>query len=133
MTVLVSVAATLAAVIHVVIFYMESVAWLRPSVWKRFGLTSQDEAKATAKLAYNQGFYNLFLAIGALLGTILYGTGVTGAGFGIALFSLGSMLAASVILITTGRGFIRAAVFQGLLPLIAVILLLLSLSEVGLA
>ena len=47
---------------------MESLTWTRPATWKRFGLASQADAETTKPLAYNQGFYNLFLAIGAFIG-----------------------------------------------------------------
>ncbi|MFC4225074.1 DUF1304 domain-containing protein [Lysinibacter cavernae] len=131
MTVLVTISATLAAVLHVLIFYMESIAWQKPSVWKRFGLSTQEEADTTAKLAYNQGFYNLFLAVGAIIGAILYGTGMTEAGFVLAIFSVSCMLAASIVLVISGKKYIRAAITQGLFPLITVVLLLLSVSGLG--
>ena len=54
--------AALAALLHVYIFVMESVLWTRPSIWKRFGLKSQEDAETIAPMALNQGFYNLFLA-----------------------------------------------------------------------
>ncbi|WGD36678.1 DUF1304 domain-containing protein [Lysinibacter sp. HNR] len=131
MIVLVTIATTLAAVLHILIFYMESIAWLRPSVWRRFGLESQEEAQTTQKLAYNQGFYNLFLAIGALLGAILYGSGANSIGLTLTFFSLGSMVAAAIVLITTGKRFIRSAAIQGALPLLALILLIINLSGTG--
>ena len=34
----------LAAVIHVYIFYLESIAWSKPRTWKTFGLRSQEDA-----------------------------------------------------------------------------------------
>jgi hypothetical protein len=71
----------LAGVLHVYIFVLESAWWTRPKTWKRFGLTSQAEAETTRPLAYNQGFYNLFLAVGASLGLFFYfGAGRHGAG-----------------------------------------------------
>jgi len=69
-----SVFVLLAAVIHVIIFVMESVLWSRPATWRRFGLRSQDDADTTKSMAFNQGFYNLFLAIGAALGIVLLGS-----------------------------------------------------------
>ena len=60
--------AALAALLHVYIFVMESVQWSQPRIWKRFGVPDQQTADATKPMAYNQGFYNLFLAIGAGLG-----------------------------------------------------------------
>jgi putative membrane protein len=117
----------IAAVLHVYIFFMESIAWRTPPIWKRFGLANQADADTTATLAYNQGFYNLFLAIGAALGVILYWTDARPAGLALVLLSAGSMLAASVVLLTSGPGRLRAAAVQGTMPLLGVIFFLLAL------
>jgi len=122
-----SVFAVLAAVLHVAIFRFESIAWSTPAVWKRFGVTSQADADVVRPMAYNQGFYNLFLGIGAALGVVLLATGVTEAGFAIALFATGSMLAAATVLILSNGRLARAAVTQGTFPLLAVLFLLLAL------
>ena len=122
MIVLATVVATLAAALHIGIFVMESVGWSRPAVWKRFRVASQEAADTTRPLAYNQGFYNLFLAIGAIVGLVLYGVGMHQAGLALILFTLACMLAAAVVLVTTGRGYVRAALVQGILPLIALVL-----------
>jgi len=117
----------LAALLHVYIWWMESVAWRRPAVWRRFGLASQADADTTAPLAYNQGFYNLFLAVGALIGAVLYWTASQAAGFALAVFAAGSMVAAAGVLLSTGRERLRAAATQGTLPLLGVLFFLLSL------
>ncbi|WP_284293880.1 DUF1304 domain-containing protein [Luteimicrobium album] len=117
----------LAALLHVYIWWMESVAWRRPAVWRRFGLASQADADTTAPLAYNQGFYNLFLAAGAVVGVALYWTTSEPAGFALAVFSAGSMVAAAAVLLSTGRERLRAAATQGTLPLLGVLFFLLSL------
>jgi putative membrane protein len=119
--------AVLAAVLHVVIFRLESIEWSKPAVWKRFGVASQSDADVVRPMAYNQGFYNLFLGIGALLGAALLLTPAALAGYGIALFATGSMLAAATVLILSNRRLARAAITQGALPLLAVLFLLLAL------
>jgi putative membrane protein len=126
MTILVTIAATLSAAIHVLIFYWESLAWTRPAVWKRFGIASAEDAETTRVFAYNQGFYNLFLAIGALVGSILYGLGATDAGFALGLFSVSCMFAAAVVLVASGPGRLRAAAVQGFFPLITIVLYIVS-------
>jgi putative membrane protein len=125
--VIATVFAVLAAVLHVVIFRLESIAWSTPAVWKRFGVASQADADVVRPMAYNQGFYNLFLGVGALLGAILLWTPVAQAGFGVALFATGSMLAAASVLILSNPKLARAAITQGTFPLLAVLFLLLSL------
>lgn len=126
MIVLATVVVTLAAALHIGIFVMESVAWTRPSVWKRFGVTDQAAADTTRPMAYNQGFYNLFLAIGAIIGLILLGIGLHAAGLALIYFTMASMLAASIVIVTTGRGYLRPAIIQGVLPLIGIVLMLFS-------
>lgn len=120
--------AGLAALLHVYIFVLESVRWSHPSVWRIFGLTSQEAADTTKPMAYNQGFYNLFLAIGAALGVVLWAVNGVGdvAGRTLLLFSLGSMLAAALVLVTSGRKYLRPATVQGTLPLIGFVLTLLA-------
>ncbi|MGC0368534.1 MULTISPECIES: DUF1304 domain-containing protein [unclassified Microbacterium] len=120
--------AGLAALLHVYIFVLESVRWSHPSVWRIFGLTSQEAADTTKPMAYNQGFYNLFLAIGAAVGVVLWAVNGVGdvAGRTLLLFSLGSMLAAALVLITSGRKYLRPATIQGTLPLIGFVLTLLA-------
>ena len=105
---------------------MESISWTRPSIWKRFGVADQQSADITKPLAYNQGFYNLFLAIGAILGLIFYGIGMHAAGLALILFTTGSMVAAAIVLVTTGQGYLRPALIQGILPLVGFVLMLLS-------
>ena len=106
--------AALAALLHVYIFVMESIQWTQPRVWRRFGVADQAAADVTKPMAYNQGFYNLFLAIGVVIGLALFWAGDAGttaevAGRALVLFSLGSMLAAALVLAMTliysgGRG-----------------------------
>ncbi len=120
--------ASLAALIHVVIFFMESVLWSRPGVWRGFGIKDQADADVLAPMAYNQGFYNVFLAIGAAVGLLmLTSTNAAQAGLGIALFALLSMLLASIVLITSNPRLLRGALIQGVAPLVGVVFVLLSL------
>lgn len=126
MAILGSILIAAAALVHVVIFGMESVLWSSPKVWGRFGVTSQRDADAVRPMAYNQGFYNLFLAGGAIVGLLLYWTTQRAAGFGIIFFSATCMVLAAVVLVTTGRIFVRAALIQGVLPLAGLVLFILA-------
>jgi putative membrane protein len=126
MAILITIAATLSAAVHVLIFYWESLAWSRPAVWKRFGLVSAEDAETTRVFAYNQGYYNLFLAVGALVGSVLYGLGAVDAGFALGLFSVTCMFAAAIVLVTSGPGRLRAAAVQGFFPLITIVLYIVS-------
>lgn len=124
MVVVAAVFITLAAALHGYIFLMESVWWSRPATWKRFGVPSQAAADTTRPMAYNQGFYNLFLGLGALLGLALFLAGAADAGRALMLFTTGTMVLAAAVLTTTGRRYRRAALVQGVLPLAGFVLLL---------
>lgn len=126
MAIVASVFVALAAFLHVYIFLMESAWWTRPQIWRRFGLASQADAETTQPLAYNQGFYNLFLALGAFVGLGLKVAGLDQAGAALILFCTASMVLAAIVLTTTGPGRVKSALTQGTLPLIGFILFLFA-------
>lgn len=113
--------ALLAAALHVYIFCMESLWFMQPRVHKRFGAATSAAAEATRLFAFNQGFYNLFLAIGIFVGLALLNTGGNLImGQTLVLFSCASMVAAAVVLLfSAGPRMLRAAVMQGIFPLLA--------------
>lgn len=118
--------AALAAALHVYIFYMESFAWTTPRVRATFG-TSEAQAASSKELAFNQGFYNLFLALLVVLGIVFFAAGSPVIGATLVFAGAGSMLAAALVLLVTSPDKARAALTQGTLPLLAVILLALGL------
>lgn len=126
MTIPALVFAGLAALLHVYIFVMESFTWTTPRTRAVFG-TSPEEAETTKLLAYNQGFYNLFLAIVTAVGIAAVGLGHNGIGAALVFAGVGSMLAAAVVLLTASPDKARAAVIQGTFPLIAVVLLVITI------
>ena len=118
-------AAVIAAAIHAWFFLMESVWFMRPSVWGRFGISSAEDAATVRSFAYNQGFYNLFLAVGVGIGVVLIAMGAIEAGRAITLFACASMAAAGVILYLYDRSFLRAAAIQAIPPLAAILVAVL--------
>lgn len=94
---------------------------MRPTIHKRFGATTAADAEARRLFAFNQGFYNLFLALGALVGLALINFGGKPVvGRTLALFCCACMLGAgSVLFLSAGRRMMRAAVIQGIFPLLA--------------
>lgn len=110
--------AFLAAALHVFIFYIESFAWTTRAL-SVFGM-DRESAEATKEMAFNQGFYNLFLAIEAFAGIAVYFLASPTVGLTLALFGVGSMLAAALLLFVTSPGKRSAAIKQGFLPLISV-------------
>jgi putative membrane protein len=117
--------AGLAASLHVYIFVMESVTWTTPRTRAVFGTTA-DEAQTTKMLAFNQGFYNLFLAVITGAGIAAIALGHMAVGAALVFAGVGSMLAAAFVLIASSRDMTRSAVIQGVFPLITVALLALG-------
>ncbi|MEO7349176.1 MAG: DUF1304 domain-containing protein, partial [Terrimesophilobacter sp.] len=112
--------AIIAALIHVFIFALESVLWAKPSTWKKFGLRSQADADLMETMAFNQGFYNLFLALGTAVGLLLLVWGNPIAGKWVLLVSLSSMVLASIVLLITSRKMWPAVLLQGIAPLLGI-------------
>jgi putative membrane protein len=118
----------LAAIIHVAIFAFESVLWSKPTTWRRFGVRSQDDADTLQPMAYNQGFYNGFLALGAVASLVMmWSPDIRQGGLVLAIFALSSMLLAAIVLVASNPKLVRAAVFQGAAPLLGLVFLVLAL------
>jgi len=119
------VAASVAAAIHVWFFALESLLFGRPTVFRRFGLKSAEEAAVVRPMAFNQGFYNLFLAAGIAGGLGLVAAGQEPAGRAIVLFACACMVGAGIVLVATNRRFLTAAAIQAGPPLVALLATLL--------
>ncbi len=119
--------AALAALLHVYIFVMESITWTSARTRAVFG-TTKDEAETTRLLAFNQGFYNLFLAVVTVIGVAVVCSSATAVGAALVFAGLGSMLAAAVVLLASAPDKARSAVIQGFLPLIGIVVLVVGLA-----
>jgi putative membrane protein len=118
--------AGLAGLLHVYIFTMESLTWTSPRTRATFGTTAE-EAETTKLLAFNQGFYNLFLAIVTGIGIAAVALGHNAIGAALVFAGVGSMASAAVVLLASSPDKARAAVTQGAFPVIAVVLLVIGL------
>jgi putative membrane protein len=118
--------AVLAAVLHVYIFTMESLTWTTPRTRATFG-TTPEEAAVTKLLAFNQGFYNLFLAIVTGIGIVAVVLGHQAVGAALVFAGVGSMACAAVVLVASSPDKARAALIQGTFPVIAIVLLVIGL------
>ena len=83
---------------------------------------------ATKELAFNQGFFNLFLAIVTAVGLILGWFELYGAALALVFAGTGSMLAAAFVLLVSSPAKARAAITQGIFPLLAIVLLGIALA-----
>jgi putative membrane protein len=108
----------LAGVFHLFVFAMESLLFSKPSTYRRFLISSDAEVAVVKPWALNQGFYNLFLAIGALGGLIIG----SDKGHAISLFACACMVGAGLVLGASDRRMARAAVLQATPPIIALVL-----------
>ena len=115
--------AAFAGAIHVLFYLMESIFWRNPAVHSVFQVTNQADADLMAVYVENQGYYNLFLAIGMFAGLLLLQrhptVGKTLIGY-ISLFMVG----AAAVLYFTIPAMITGVFVQGLLPAIVVLYLL---------
>ncbi|HET7296608.1 MAG TPA: DUF1304 domain-containing protein [Gemmatimonadales bacterium] len=114
-------AALLAGGVHVLAFCMESLWWTTPRVRARFG-QSLEQVNATRLLAFNQGFYNLFLAVGTFAGFALVLTGHGRVGFTLVSWNCLSMLGAAIVLAVSAPRMRRGAAIQGAAPLVFLLL-----------
>jgi putative membrane protein len=118
--------AALAALLHVYIFTMEALSWTSPRTRATFGTTAE-EAETTKLLAFNQGFYNLFLAIVTGVGITAIALGHKAVGAALIFAGVGSMASAAIVLLASSPDKARAALTQGIFPLIAIAVLVVGL------
>lgn len=116
-------AAILAGGVHVLIFCMESLWWTTPKVRERFR-QGPEQAHATTLFAFNQGFYNLFLAIGTFAGLGLTLMGHPRAGLMLASWNCLSMVGAALVLAVSAPQLRRGALIQGAAPSLFLLLAL---------
>ena len=120
--------ALLAGVVHVLIFCMESLWWTSPKVRARFRQTPE-QAEATRLFAFNQGFYNLFLALGTFAGLALVLGGHPGSGLILVSWNCLFMLGAAIVLAASAPQMRRGAFIQGAAPFLFLLLALVHASS----
>ena len=117
--------ALLSAGLHVYIWLLESFWWTSRA--RAVVGTTAEQAAATRELAFNQGYYNLFLAITTLAGVGFTAFGNPIVGATLMLAGAGSMTAAAVTLLVSDATKRRAAFTQGTLPLLTVVAVLAAI------
>ncbi|NMM99578.1 epimerase [Bifidobacterium sp. DSM 109958] len=118
--------AILAGLLHVLIFVLESFRWTDPKTMHIFSIPSAQEAEATKEMAYNQGFYNLFLGLMALTGAVLAPLGHTVVGVTLMTAGTGSMTAAALVLFAGSPDKRTAAAKQFVFPALTLLALFAS-------
>lgn len=112
------------AILHILFFKIESIDFLKPSTLKRFNLTPE-EGKMVKVWAFNQGFYNLFLAMGLFVSIVLMHTNLVSESLVLGRFILLTMVGAGVVLIISAPKSYKAGLIQAIPALIAFILSLI--------
>ena len=123
MVVIAVVFGVLSGLLHIQFWLLEAVWWRQERIWKRFGIKSQDQADGLAFNMINQGYYNLFLGIGAVVGAILLAVDVPGRTTLLGYCCL-FMVGAGLVLFVSRRSMARAALIQAVPPLITLIALI---------
>lgn len=126
MTVIGLVLACLAALVHVVIFYLESVAWTGERARATFGTGTREQAEPLKELAFNQGFYNLFLALVTGIGVAATAAGASTVGLTMIFVGTGSMVAAGLVLLLSSPSKASAALKQLTAPALAIVALVIG-------
>lgn len=128
MTVAGLVLAGLAALVHVYIFYLESIVWTSDKARAVFGTGSREQAEAMKDLAFNQGFYNLFLALVTAIGIVATAVGSATVGLTMVFVGTGSMVAAGLVLLLSSPSKAAAALKQLVIPALAIVVLVIGLA-----
>ncbi len=118
----------IAALVHVYVFVLESLLWRGPRAASIFGL-DEPTARTTAPMAFNQGFYNLFLSVEVAIGIIAYTNGHHAVGATLILVGTLSMVGAGVVLVSYDHSKGRAALAQIVPALIGSLLLIATLAR----
>ena len=112
MTIAANVFISLAALLHAYFFFLESIAWGRVRTNKIYGIKSQAEAETIRVYAFNQGFYNLFLALGIVAGLVMEYSGRIVEGHAVLVFCALSIMGAGLALFISVRKMWPASLIQ---------------------
>jgi putative membrane protein len=111
----------IAGAIHLGFFVVESLLWSRPQIHSLLGVRTPDEAEMLRFAMFNQGFYNLFLALGTFVGVagswVLWNDRHE-----LLVFCALFMIGAATVLVVGNRRLWRGAALQGGPPAIAMLL-----------
>src|SRR5690242_10345851 len=111
--------AGLAGLLHLYFFVLESLVF-RTRGFRVFGVPS-DDVETVAFPMYNQGFYNLFLGAGVLVGVVGSWRGWDPQGSTLVVYGCLFMVGAALVLVTARPAMARGAAVQGVLPLLALV------------
>src|SRR4029453_18437576 len=109
--------AIVAVLFHIGAFTLESILFRRPSAQTL--LLGRPEPSPSVRLwAFNQGFYNLFLAAGPVAGLVAYHAGHVSVGRALVIYGCAFMAACGVVLFVSDRRLWRSMIGQSGPPLL---------------
>lgn len=119
------------ALFHILFFVVESFFWLNPAVYesvvKNLDINTSaslfEQAQVLESLFFNQGFYNLFIACGAIVGMIYFKSGKTQVGLTLLSYACLMALGAAIVLAVSTQS-LAGALIQGAPPLLTMMALL---------
>ena len=117
--------AIVAGLFHVGAFILESVMFHRPDV-QRLLVGRAGMSPAVRLWAFNQGFYNLFLGAGAIIGAILWISGSDTPGRTLVIYTATFMALCGVVLFVSDRTLWRGMIGQSTPPLVALVAALVA-------
>lgn len=120
MNIVTQVFSMIAVLFGVVAFVLESFLFHRTEV-QRFLLGRPEPAEGVRLWAFNQGFYNLFLAAGPAAGLIAHYAGYTAVGLALVIYGCAFMAGCGIVLFISNRKLWRSMIGQSGPPLIALI------------
>jgi putative membrane protein len=112
--------AIIAALFGITAFVLESLLFHRRSV-QTFLLGRPEPAASVRLWAFNQGFYNFFLAAGPVAGLVAYHLGHQSVGRALVIYACAFMAASGVVLLVSDRTLWRTMIGQSGPPLLALI------------
>jgi len=129
MTLMVWIFALLGAAIYILVFVWEALLFQRPGVHRGIFSVPTADVPAVRLWAFGVGFYNLFLACGAVAGVIAWSAGYEAVGRALVIYTcLFMFLAGNVLLVSDRLALGRArgkglggALAAGVPPLVALI------------
>jgi putative membrane protein len=113
--------AGVASLLHVYFFVLESLLFRRPFAHRTFGIKDPAEVELLAFPMLNQGFYNLFLATGTMVGVVGVTRDWEPQGSTLVVFGCLFMVGAAIVLVAARPRMVRGAAIQGLPPLLALL------------
>jgi putative membrane protein len=119
----------IAAALHILFFILESYLFQKPGGYKIFKMSASDH-EATKNWALNQGFYNLFLALGMIVGLYFVLIGRREAAGLLVGFTGLSMIGAGLVLFFSNKKLRRASFVQMIPPMAGFLFLIFHIFHI---